>query len=87
MFFAQLLVVVWDSGNPEMEVSTTVTLTVRRNEYPPTFFPLRYSASVSEHDPVGTNITRVTASDSDLPVSFVKFLRISIQESCDLCHC
>ena len=51
-----------------MEVSTLATINVRRNEYAPTFFPRTYSAQVSEHSPVGANITRVTASDSDLEV-------------------
>ena len=65
----QLLVVAWDSGNPEMEISTTVTISVKRNEYAPRFFPITYSQTVSEHDPVGNNITRVVATDNDLPVS------------------
>ncbi len=65
----QLLVVVWDSGNPQIEVDTTVTITMKRNEFVPTFFPTRYSVSISEHDAVGTNITTVSAKDEDLPVS------------------
>ena len=60
--------VVWDSGNPQMEVSTLVTISVRRNEYVPTFFPRTYAVQVSEHDVVGKNITRVTATDDDLEV-------------------
>ncbi len=64
-----LLVVVWDSGNPQIEVDTTVTITMRRNEFVPTFFPTRYEASISEHDPIGRNIVTVNATDQDLPVS------------------
>ena len=65
----QLLIVAWDSGNPEQEISTTLVMTVKRNEHAPRFFPDRYVDTVSEHDPVGTNITTVSATDSDLPVS------------------
>ena len=59
----------WDSGNPEVEVSTLLTINMLRNEYKPVFSPLRYSEAVSEHDPIGTNITRVLATDADVPVS------------------
>jgi protocadherin Fat 4 len=62
-----LLIVIWDSGSPDMQVQTVVTVTVKRNEFVPTFFPTRYSAEVSEHSAVGTNITKVSASDQDLP--------------------
>ncbi len=71
----QLLVVVWDSGNPKIEVDTTVTITMRRNEFVPTFFPTSYEVSISEHDPVGRNITTVTATDQDLPVSLGNIFR------------
>ena len=65
----QLVVHVWDSGNPTIEISTVVTLRLIRNEFVPTFFPDRYIERVSEHAAVGTNITRVTATDLDIPVS------------------
>lgn len=52
-----------------MVVSTLATVTVKRNEYVPTFFPIQYSARVSEHAAIGTNITEVSATDQDLPVS------------------
>ena len=55
-----------------MEVSTLATVTVKRNEYVPTFFPIQYSARVSEHAAIGTNITQVTATDQDLPVSHIQ---------------
>ena len=64
----------WDSGNPSIEVDTTVTITMRRNEFVPTFFPARYEVSVSEHDAVGMNITKVTATDQDIPVSLFTVL-------------
>ena len=66
----------WDSGNPEQEIRTTVTINVNRNEYAPSFFPESYTVSVSEHDPVGTNITRVHATDDDLPVCDVIYIFI-----------
>jgi len=69
LYLPQLLVAAWDSGNPKQEISTTVTINVTRNEYRPRFFPEKYTAAISEHDPVGTNITRVHATDEDLPVS------------------
>ena len=74
MTVIQLLVVVWDSGNPSIEVDTTVTITMRRNEFVPTFFPARYEVSVSEHDVVGMNITKVTATDQDIKVSLISIL-------------
>ena len=61
-----LIVVVWDSGNPNIEVSTQVSITVKRNEYAPQFFPRTVSVQLSEHAAVGTNITRVHATDDDL---------------------
>jgi hypothetical protein len=69
-----LLIVAWDSGNPEQEISTTVTINVKRNEYAPSFFPESYTVSVTEHDAVGTNITRLHATDADLPVCYVTFM-------------
>ena len=68
-YFLQLVVHAWDSGNPAIEVSTVVTLRMLRNEFAPTFFPNRLVESVSEHVAVGTNITRVTATDLDIEVS------------------
>ena len=41
---------------------------MKRNEYVPEFNPDNYEATVSEHDAVGTNVTRVTATDADLSV-------------------
>ncbi len=64
-YLFQLLIVAWDSGNPDLEITTTVEIEVRRNEYKPEFFPTQYTESVSEHASVGTNITRVTATDRD----------------------
>lgn len=64
----QLLVNVWDAGNPSAVVSTSVTLVAIRNEYAPVFAQSEYRASVNDYDPIGKNITRVTANDQDLPV-------------------
>ena len=65
---AQLLIAAWDSGNPNVVITTVVTVTMKRNEYVPEFSPDNYEAMVSEHDAVGTNVTRVTATDDDLSV-------------------
>ena len=65
----QLFVVLWDSGNAEMEVSTLMTISVRRNEYMSTFLPFAYSVQISEHVSVGTVITTVKATDDDLPIT------------------
>ena len=66
------MVYAWDAGNPDIQISTTVTMTMVRNEYPSVFFPVHYVETVSKHDAVGTNITRVTATDLYLPVSRFK---------------
>jgi len=63
-----LLIAAWDSGNPNVVITTIVTVTMKRNEYVPEFNPDNYEATVSEHDAVGTNMTRVTATDADLSV-------------------
>ena len=42
---------------------------MKRNEFAPVFKANSYEATVSEHDPVGTNVTRVSATDDDLTVS------------------
>ena len=67
-FLFQLLIVAWDSGNPEQVASAILKITVIRNEFAPTFSRV-VDGSVSEHDPVGTNVTSVTATDQDVTVS------------------
>lgn len=71
---SQLLVSVWDAGNPTVKVSTSVTLVALRNEYAPVFTSSSYSASINDYDPVGTNVTRVAARDQDLPVLIITLL-------------
>ena len=71
------MVHVWDSGNPEVTVSTVVTINVRRNLFTPTFDQDRYQASVSEHDSIGETVVVVSASDRDQPVNIVYFIFIS----------
>ena len=71
-----LLVSAWDVSNPGVTVSTSVTLMASRNEYAPVFYPSSYQASVHEYDPVGTNVTRVYATDENpagTPGSIVAF--------------
>ena len=63
------MVYVYDNKNPKMESSTAVLIKVRRNEYAPVFNPKSYAATVSEHAPLGQNITVVTATDDDVVVS------------------
>ena len=59
----------WDSGNPEMEHYTSLSVRVRRNLFVPTFNKTIYTAQVSEHDTVGTQVITVSASDNDIQVT------------------
>lgn len=70
-YSVQLLIAAWDSGNPNVVITTVVTITMKRNEFAPDFSPDNYEATVSEHDAVGTNVTRVVATDNDLSVSVI----------------
>ena len=58
-----------DSGNPEVEIQTLVTLRIKRNEFGPVFVRTTYEADISEHDPIGFVVAQVNATDADLPVS------------------
>lgn len=80
----QLLVNVWDAENPTVVVGTSVTLIAIRNEYAPVFTQSDYRASVNDYDPVGKNITRVTATDQDLPVRDLHYalLTCTVAQSC-----
>lgn len=74
-----LTVSVSDRGNPPLNSSAVVMLTVADcNDNAPVFSSTEYQAQVSENSPVGTQLLQVTAQDPDLGVSgLVKFDIIS----------
>ena len=62
-----------------MFITTTVTINIARNEFSPEFDENIYQSTISEHDAVGMNITRVHANDADLEViGSVKILLTNI---------
>ena len=66
------MVAAWHSSNPVMAITTTVDVTILRNEFSPVFEQTSYEARISEHDAIGTNITRVHANDEDVEVGLIK---------------
>lgn len=62
----QFVVVASDSGEPPRSTSATVMLSVTDiNDNDPVFDPKSYEVMVSEKDPPGHQVVRVTATDPD----------------------
>ncbi|KAL5018741.1 hypothetical protein ScPMuIL_004463 [Solemya velum] len=61
-----LLIEAYDTLDPNDIGFTTVTLTVRRNVFPPVFAPTSYTVYANDFDPIGTSLIQITATDSDL---------------------
>ena len=79
-----LRVLAFDNGVPTRSNSTTVSITVDRNQNSPFFQPTQYSATIPDNSPLGAEIVQVTALDSDTvaPYNTVKyFLRASTGNS------
>ncbi|WAQ96419.1 CELR3-like protein [Mya arenaria] len=62
----KLLVTVYDSGSPLLEVQTTVTITINRNLHSPIFQRQNYEATVYDYEPVGSAVVVVNATDADV---------------------
>lgn len=72
LFLFQLLIETYDTLDPNDIGFTTVTLTVRRNVFPPVFAPTSYTVYANDFDPIGTSLIQITATDSDLTVSLLR---------------
>ena len=57
-----------------MKVTATVQISMQRNLNKPIFKVMDDPEPISEHTPVGTNVTIVTATDADPPVSSCHFI-------------
>lgn len=61
-------VFVADGGFPSLTATATVDITVRRNLFAPQFQNTFIRVTISESTVVGSNITRVFATDQDVDV-------------------
>ena len=76
-----LRVTAYDNGIPPRSNSTTVRITVDRNQNAPFFQPTQYSATIPDNAALGSEVRQVTALDSDTvaPYNTIKyFLRTTI---------
>ena len=62
-------IVASDQGNPERTTPVLAIITVLRDQQPPFFINLPYSAVINELVAVGSEVRTVTARDNDLVVS------------------
>lgn len=62
----QMVVRVHDDGKPVRSAEATVTITVKRNKYLPTFTEISDQQMVSENTKNGTGVLTITATDKDL---------------------
>ena len=75
-----LRITAYDNGIPARSNSTTVLITIDRNQNAPFFQPTQYSATIPDNAGLGSEVRQVTALDSDTvaPYNTVKyFLRSS----------
>ena len=70
-----LRIMAYDNGVPSSSNSTTVFITVDRNQNSPFFQPTQYSATIPDNSGLGSEIVQVTALDSDTvaPYNTVKY--------------
>jgi len=61
----QLIVVASDNGNPPKSASASVVVTVRRNNYSPTFAQSLYAATIDGSIDGNAPILTVSATDDD----------------------
>ena len=64
----QLLIQAYDTADPNNVATTTLIITINRNEHSPVFSPQFYSASIHDYDPKGLSVVAVSASDNDTAV-------------------
>lgn len=71
-----LRIMAYDNGVPSRSNSTTVLITVDRNQNAPFFQPTQYSATVPDNAALGSEIVQVTALDSDTvaPYNTVRYV-------------
>ena len=62
----QLRIQSYDSGAPNVVITTDLIVTVKRNENPPVFSSKFYSATIAATYPLGVSILRVNATDLDV---------------------
>lgn len=67
--FLQLEIVSYDSTTPSARGSTTMAVTVRRNENKPIFTQTAYEMTINSTYPLGYTIVSVLAADKDQSVS------------------
>lgn len=64
-FFFQITAYVFDDANPENQIFTNLTITVKRNENQPRFERSEYTTNALEITPIGTSLVQLTATDRD----------------------
>ena len=63
-----------DNGTPQLTSNTvTVTINIRRNQFPPVFQNEPYTRAITSSSLAGTSIVTVTATDADTFVSLVNY--------------
>ncbi|XP_055954929.1 protocadherin Fat 4 [Patella vulgata] len=61
-----MLVEVFDTARPNEIATTSVVVTINRNEKSPVFTSPSYTATINDYDGPGTSVITVTATDDDL---------------------
>lgn len=56
----------YNTLNPDLESTTTITVTVDRNLFSPEFSPRSYFGNANDYDPIGKSLLIVSALDSDI---------------------
>ena len=64
-FIFQLRIGAYDTGNPEEVVYTEMIISVNRNEFGPVFEPSEYTSRMTENTPLGSEVTKLVATDND----------------------
>ena len=72
----QLVVIVYDSANPQQKARAQLVLAVRRNENTPVFTQSLYEKEISENFPLGEEIVKVAATDGDVVCSHRRFVNL-----------
>lgn len=71
-----LRITAYDNGLPQLSNSTTVTITVDRNQNAPFFQQTSYSADIADNGVLGAEVVQVYASDQDTvaPYNTVRYI-------------
>ena len=78
--YPQLLVTAFDSGNPDLESTEAVQISIKRNLNTPVIALSSFVESLYEYEPVGTSVLQVSARDDDITVSIFIGLALKLKK-------